>query len=496
MENQKYLKRVATGTIFVFIFGILTAFFGYLLRLVLTANLTPLEYGLYYSCLSLIGLFALFKDFGLNHSLIYHTSKFRTERKFKKLKTSIFTVLFIQSVPALIISIIIFLSADFLAVNYLHLSKNLLSGVFVIKFLAVAYFIQIFYGIILSVLQGFQKMKFFAVADFCRMVFYFIFTLIFISLNFAVLSPTFGFLISYIISVALFSPFVVKLIPKAKFSFSKELTKHLIFYGFPIMLSGAAGLIVGYTDTILITYFRGLEEVGIYQTAQPTARLLWFFSGALATVLFPLVTELEKDGTLEKGISLIYRYVWVALIPFALMAFAFSKEILNIFFGSFYAQGFSVLKILAIGAIFFSITQINGVILNGLNKPQNFAKIIYLGAIANLIGNLILVPILGITGAAISTLITYFIMLIFSFFELRKFIKVKLPILDWIKTFILGSVVLCIIYLLKEIIVGDVFFEILICFLVSISVFFYLLIILKIINLKEIFSLIKQIIKK
>ena len=498
MENRKYLKRAATGTIFVFLFGILTAFFGYLLRLVLTANLTPAEYGLYYSCLSLIGLFALFKDFGLNQSLVYHISKFRTERKLKKLRSSVFTVLFIQSIPALIISIIIFLCADFLVLNYLHLSENLLAGAFVIKFLAIVYFIQIFYGIILSILQGFQKMKFFAIADFCRMVFYFAFTLLFISLNFAVLSPALGFLLSYILSVALFSPFVAKLIPKAKFSFSKELTKKLIFYGFPIMLSGAAGLIIGYTDTILITLFKSLEEVGIYQTAQPTARLLWFFSGALASVLFPMVTELKtkKDGTLEKGISLIYRYVWVALIPFALMAFAFSKEILNLFFGSFYARGSLVLKILAIGAIFYSVAQINGVALNGIGKPQNFTKIVYLGAIANLIGNLLLIPIVGIAGAAISTLLTYFIMFCFSFFELKKFIKLELPLAEWIKTLFAGFVALLSIYLLKNLLATNVFLEVFICFSLSISLFFCLLIALKVIDLNEILKLARQIIKK
>ncbi len=527
MSNQSYLKKVASGAFFVFLFGVLGAVVGYLLRFVLTSNLTPADYGLFYASLSLIGLFVLFKDFGLTQSLVYHISKFKAEKKFKKLKTSVFTVFLIQLFPALIITIIIFLSADFLAVNYLHLSGNILKGVLVIKFLAIAYFVEIFYTTIQSIFQGFQKIKLFAIANFCRMLFYFIITWLFISLNFSVLSPALGFLISYIFVILIFLPFVLKLIPKSAFKneaflcepekassqktklgnndrhpkrkiFDRELTKKLLFYGFPIMLSSVAGVIIGYTDTILITLFKSLEEVGIYQTAQPTAGLLWFFSGAFATVLFPLVTELKtkKIRGLEIGISLIYRYIWIIIIPFASMAFSFSAEILNLFFGSFYAQGSDVLKILAIGAIFFSIVQINGTVLNGLGKPKNYTKIVYLGAIINLVGNIILIPIIGIIGAAISTLLTYIVMFLFSFVELRKFVRIKVPVLDWTKTLIIGIISLLSVYFLKNLLVTNIFLEVFICFSVFISIFIILLFLFKIINLKEILDLIKQIIRK
>ncbi|MCK4428784.1 MAG: flippase [Candidatus Aenigmarchaeota archaeon] len=498
MENQNYLKRVASSAFFVFLFSVLGAFVAYLIRFVLTSNLTPADYGLFYASLSLVGLFAVFKDFGLTQSLVYYISKFKAEKKFKKLKTSVFTVFLIQLFPALTITIIIFLSADFLAVNYLHLSGNIFKGVLVIKFLAIAYFIQIFYTIIISIFQGFQKIKLYATANFCRMLLYFTITWLFISLNFSTLSPALGFLISYIFVILIFLPFVFKLIPRVKLSFSKELTKKLLFYGFPIMLSSVAGIIIGYTDTVLITLFRSLEEVGIYQTAQPTALLLWFFAGAFTTVLFPLVVELKtkKIRGLENGISLIYKYIWIIIIPFALMAFSFSTEILNLFFGSFYTQGSDVLKILAVGAIFFSIVQINGTVLNGLGKPKNYTKIVYLGAIINLAGNLILIPIIGITGAAISTLLTYLIMFFFSFVELRKFIKIKVPVLDWTKTLIIGLVSLLLIYLLKNLLVANIFLEVFICFSVSLSAFIILLVLFRIVDLKEILKLVKQIIKR
>ncbi|MCK4730445.1 MAG: flippase [Candidatus Aenigmarchaeota archaeon] len=494
-----YLKKAASGAFFIFLFSILGAIASYSLRFILTSNLTPADYGLFYACLSLVGLFALFNDFGLSGSLVYHISKFKSGNKLKELKSSIYFVFFVHMIFALIITGIIFTFAEFFAINYLHLSGDISKGVFVLKILAITYFVQVGFSTFYGVLQGFQKMRMYAFVEFCRLWSWFGFTYLFILLNFSYLSPAIGFLCSYIFVFLLFSPLVLKLIPKVKLSFNKELSKKLVLYGLPLMLSSAAGMIIGDTDTILITFFLGLEKVGIYQTAQPTARLLWFFSGAFSTVLFPLVVELKtkKIKGLEKGISLIYRYIWIVIIPLSLMAFSFSKELLNLFFGSFYAQGSDVLKILAIGALFFSIVQINGVIFNGLGKPKKYTKIIYLGATLNLIGNLVFIPIIGITGAAISTLITYITMFLFSFVELRKLIKIKIPFREWGLTLVSGVVSLLSIYLLKNLIItSNLILEVIICFSTSIILFVGLLIFLKVINIKEIIDLTKQVIKK
>ena len=496
MEN--HLKKVSSGVFFIFLFSVFGAFVSYLIRFILTANLTPAEYGLFYSCIALVGLFSLLKDFGLTSSLVYYISKFRAERKREKIKTSVITTFVIQSLPAMIIATILIIFANFFAANYLHLA-DVYIGSLIIKILAIAFFVNIPFSIIHSIFKGFQKMKLFAISEFTRLLSWFIFTYLFILYNYSAVSPAFGFLISYIFVILMFLPFTAKLIPKVKFSFNKELTKKLILYGFPVMLSSAAGVVIGYTDTILITIFKGLEDVGIYQTAQPTARLLWFFAGAFATVLFPLVTELKtkkKINDLEIGISLIYKYIWIIVIPFSLMAFSFSDEILNLFFGSFYSQGSYVLKILAIGAIVFSIVQINGTVINGLGKPKNYTKIVYIGAIVNLVGNLVLIPKTGINGAAISTLLTYIIMLFFSFNELKKFVKIRVPVSDWIKTLVCGLIALGIVYVLKDIIVANVFIEVFVCFVGSVGTFMVLLVLLKVIDVKEIIGLVKQIIKK
>jgi O-antigen/teichoic acid export membrane protein len=496
MSNQKYIKKFITGSFYVFIFSSLSAGLNYLLRFILAANLTIADYGLFYASLSLINLVAVLRYFGLHQSLAYYISKFKAENKLKKLRTSIFTAFSLQILITSLITLVIFLYSENIVINYFGL-QNISQRVIIIKLLAGFFFINMFVEMMRVIARGFQKMRFFVLIDFLRMFFWVTFTCLLLWFNYSVFSPIGGILISCFLVILIFLKPILKLIPKTTIKPNKKLTKKLISYGIPLMISGFIGTIIASTDTILITIFKTLEDVGIYQTAQSTSRLLWLFSGSLIPVLFPLVTEIEtkKGYVFKRGVELIYKYLWIILIPFALMLFFLSTEILNLFFGKLYIQGSLVLKIFALGAIFFSITQINGTILNGIGKPTKYTKVAFKGMIINLIGNLILIPLIGIIGAAISTLLTYFIMLIFSFFELRRFIKIEIPVFDWIKTLFAGFISISTIYFLKSFIIASLLLEIFVCFLSSMTIFTILLILLKVINTKEVFDLIKQIIK-
>lgn len=493
-----YFRKAAHGTLFLLFFSFFGSLVGYLLRFLLTAELTPLEYGLFYSCLSVIGLFTIFKEFGLNQSLVYHLSRFKAKKRLSDLKGTILIVSLLQLAPSILVFLLIFFFSDWLAINYLQLSSDVYKGVLMLKILAVVSILQNLFGIFHLSLQGFQKIKWFSSIEFVRLCSWFLITYLFILFGFGYLAPGLGFLASYLIVILISSKVVFSLIPPVKANLSKKLINKIILYGLPVMFSSVAGLIVGYTDTILITLFRGLEEVSIYQTAQPTARLLWFIPTSIATVLFPLVAELNtrKSQKLSKGISFIYKYLWVSIVPLAFMAFSFSSEILNLFFGSFYTQGSEVLMILSLGAIFFSLSQINGTILNGLGKPKEFTKLVYIGSSLNFIGNLALIPSLGVVGAAISTFFTYVLMCFLSFFKVKKSVSISLPVAKWIKTLIAGLISLSAVYLLKAILYLNILVEVLVCFSVSMLIYLILLIFLKVVDVKEVLRLTKQILKK
>jgi len=427
------------------------------------------------------------------HSLIYHISKFRAQRKYSLLRSTIYTGLAMQIILGLIITLGIFFLSDFIASTYLHTYPEHDVAVKAIQVLALGLFAGVFLNNISGILLGFQKIRVAAIGEFFRIFLWFLFTVIFIYLGYTVLSPALGFLCAYILIAIAFSGIVLKLIPKGRFKTDRKVAKELCVYGFPIMISLAVGYIITYTDNIMVTFMRGLNDASLYQTAQPITTILWFFSSSVITALFPIVTEMKekKSKGLKEGIPLIYRYVWLAIIPAALIMFSFSAEILGVLFGPAYVGGSNVLKILSIGAIVFSITQINGTILNAIGKPEGYRNIVIKGAMLNVAGNLILIPILGIEGAAISTLASYMLMLVGSHLELRKELKVKFPVWEGAKTIFAGLVGVVAIYATKSVISASTIVKIGFGFSVFGIVFVSLVLAMGVVNLREIYRLIQ-----
>lgn len=492
-----YFKRVVQGTFLIFMFNIFAAFFSYLMRFMMTSNLTPQDYALFYSCFSLVGLVMIFSDLGLSHSMIYHISRYRAQGKYDRLKNSILTGFLMQLVLGIVFASIIFFSSEYIATYYLHLSAGSESAILILQLLAFGVFLNVFMNIITAIFQGFQQMKIVAIGEFSRMFMWFAFTTGLVFMGFSVLSPALGFVLAYVTVSVIFGLIAIRLIPKSKTTSrpDNETAKKLFNYGLPVMISLAVGYILSYTDTIMLTLLNGLGQIHLYQTAQPTATLLWFFSGSLVVVLFPLITEIhaktpEKVG---KNMGFIYKYIWLAVIPAALIMFSFSAEILGVLFGPAYVGGSNVLKILSIGAIFFSITQINGSFLNGIGKPDSYKNVVYKGAAFNVVGNFILIPPFGMEGAAFSTFLAYIYMFFGTFVEMRNYAKPVIPYGAWAKTIFSGLVALAALYLTKTLVVASVFVEIALGLFMFGAVFGVAVLALRIVSIGEIVGILRQV---
>ena len=179
---------------------------------------------------------------------------------------------------------------------------------------------------------------------------------------------------------------------------------------------------------------------------------------------------------------------------FTFLVFSFSDLIINVFFGRSYIPAANAIKILSIGMIFATISGIGANFFSGIGKPQITSKIVYSAATFNFIANLILIPILGIIGAAITTSLSYFIMMSISLINIRKFITIKFPIKVWTRTSISGILFVLIIVVLKKVIILNVWLETSIVLIIAGIFYVGLLFLFKVINFNELKSLYKRIV--
>jgi len=285
-------------------------------------------------------------------------------------------------------------------------------------------------------------------------------------------------------------PLIKKAFPKIfslKFRWDKKLMKDLFFFGMPVIVSSIGWLILGYTDTAVLTLFRTMKEVGLYNVVLPTVSLLFYFTAAVSTVILPMVSEMwakKHNEKLKNGLKMIYNYSLVFILPFALLMFVFPEIILNLLFGPQYVVASNALRIISIGSIFYTIAYINLNIISGIGQPKITSYIVLAAALFNLVGNFILIPKYGIIGAAITTAIGFFIMLVISLIYISKKIGFYFNLFDNLKIIFNNIIFLIIIYLMKNMHL-DIYLKIILSFFAGFGVYLILLFLFKLLSFNE-----------
>ncbi len=489
-----YTKKLVHGSLIVFVMSFLTNILAYFLRIILARNLTQEEYGLIYAVFALFGLFSVFQYMGLREALVKFISEFRVKNELEKIKTAVFISFAIQAVGAFVPAVIGILLSGFLADHYFKIP----AAKYIIIVYAVSIALSPVENLFLSIFQGYQKMSLYSLVNFLRMVFLVSTTWLFIYRGFGVYSVLIAYILVYILSFVIYFPVTLKkIIPDLLYAdkfWSTEMAKELLKYGFPIIMTAVAGIVLTYTDTAMITYFQGLEQTALYNAAVPTSRLLWIIPQTFLVVLFPIATELwfKNKQYLRHGALQLYKYCFAMILPVAFFIVVYSEFVLKILFGQSYEPASRTLQILAVGGILFSIASINGILLGSIGRPELNSRVSWLAAVFNFLTNIIVIPIYGISGAAFSTVFAFALMLVATVFYIKREIGLVFPWKDWIKTIVAGLIFLTVIEFLKENLLFSVFAKILISGSIALFLYVVFLFVFRVLTMAEIRDLLQK----
>lgn len=193
-------------------------------------------------------------------------------------------------------------------------------------------------------------------------------------------------------------------------SFKKEIAVSLFKDSWPMLLSGIVIAIYMKIDQVMIKHILDAEAVGQYAAAARLSEAWYFIPIVLASSLFPAIINAKKHSNqlyLDRLQKLYDLMVWSA-IAIAIPVTFMSDWLINFLYGAQYNQAGSVLTI----HIWTSIFVFMGVVFSRFLTAENWTKkALYrtlLGATINVILNFILIPLYGIEGAALATLIGQF----------------------------------------------------------------------------------------
>ncbi len=468
----------------IYIITILAGIGGYLIRILFARELTVSEYGLFYAVYALIFFFAPFRDLGLTESMLFYVNKYLVKRDKKRIKEVVLISLIPQLILGVILSIVFILSSHFLAVHYF---KNILAQK-VIIILSILFSFQTLYPTatnLFNALHEFTKSK---LLDLLSKIFILLFAYILIKFIPKVLIPAASYLLGYAVLSVLAIILLLKensFFLKEKIIFERILVKKMFNYALPILFSTGAGIILGYSDMILLTYLKGVEFVGLYNIALPCLNAIILLLIPLSNVLFPIISRSyhSKDHKRIKSIlKLIYDNLLIFTLPLGLMFFAFAPLIIKVLFGVKYVAASNALRIFSLFFIFMAVRSINFSVIAGIGKPKERSIILYYGAGFNVLMDLLLIPKFGISGAAFATGLGYLLMAYLTFRLINKYYPVKINLLRQAKTIIASIFFLLSIYLLRDLLLMPVLIKAGIILLFSFIIYLLSLFLLRVIN--------------
>ena len=254
--------------------------------------------------------------------------------------------------------------------------------------------------------------------------------------------------------------------------------KELFFFSFPLIFASLAGLIMNWTDTLMLGYFCTPSDVGIYNAALPTARLLSVGAGAFGVIFMPVASELYARGRIEdlRGTySAVTKWIVTITLPLSLLMCLFSGTVMQILFGSEYVTGATALSILTLGYFISSFFGLPAHLLQSYGKTKIIMIGNFLGAAANVVLNFLLIPIYGVNGAAIATAFTITLMNFLYFFSAHRISKIQPLRKSFLKIIVASIIAISIVYVITKYIVGVSLFSLLIMFLAFLTLYFFLL---------------------
>ncbi len=443
-------SKIAKGSIVILMGSFLYRIGGYIYKVAMANLLGPAGYGILSLTWPLQGFFIIIAGAGLPPAIAKHVSEYYAKNDAEMVKAVISVATVMMTAFGLIFSVLIFFLAEPIAVGIFNKPEAILP----FQLIALITPFSVIVGAMRGTFQGFYQMTNILYTRAIELLFMVVVAIVLVYAGFyvagAVIGTAVGFMAALAVAVYLFQrdvrgklstpkKLLSKAIPKLEFADKMDIAKMLIFFSIPVVITGLAELALYDMATLVIGVYYPSNYAGYFNVSSTIARFPLIISMAVATSVLPATAEamsLKDHDLLKTYILQSYRYVSFVVIPLCVGTVVFASPIISLLFGQEYLPGIIALQILAAGMLFFTLYTISSSIAQGLGNPRLPMYVLIGGTTLDLVLSLLLVPPMGINGAAIATtLASLFIMSILMWKTLRL-AKVSLPLLEYGKIII------------------------------------------------------------
>jgi O-antigen/teichoic acid export membrane protein len=402
MSYQRFARDVAI----IGITQVLTSLGGFILLPLITKTLGAYDYGIWAQISITISLLTPMALLGLSMALVRFLS---AEKDPERIREGLYSIIVFVLFTGSGISFLVLLLSDPLAVSVfgdITTSPYIKAGSFLILLSALNQLALFYFRIS-------RQTRTFAIFTIFRVFGQLFLVLALLLSGFGVM----GVILAHLtVDAALFVVAMVRIITQVGFALPKftYLTEYLR-YSLPLTPNSLIRWITDSSDRYLIGFFLGVGSVGIYSAAYAIGNLVQLFISPIQFILFPTLSKLYDEGKsndVKVYLSYSMKYFLFIAIPAVFGLTVLSKPLLEIFTSPEFVPGSSVIPFIALAGLMAGVFQIVINITHLVKRTQFNLVIHVIAAVINVILNVLLIPMIGILGAAIATTLSYLVMVI------------------------------------------------------------------------------------
>lgn len=424
IEYRLFAQRIGL----VGVTNLLSSISGIFLVPILTKNIPASDYGIWTQISVTVGLLSAVVLLGLPASMIRFLASEKSNERVRDDFYSIFVVVIFTAAAS---SLIFFLFSKSLA--ELLFNNNLA----VARILPLLFFIEPLNGMLFNYFRTFQRIKRHSLFIFMSTYLSIAFVAFFVLSGSGIYGAVIGLVLTRYILFSVMFLLVVSEIGIKMPLFSN--IRGFLKFSLPIVPEGLASWAVNSSDRYFISFFLGTAAVGFYSPGYLLGNMINMFTAPLSFLLPALLSRYYDSNNLSRVefiLSYTLKYFLAVAIPSAVGLSLLSRPILEVLSTPQIAsQGYIITPFTALSSLLLGVLVIISNVILLKKKTPITGTIWVIAALLNMASNAVLIPKIGIIGAAVTTLASFsFIFILTAYYSLKCF---RFPI-D--KMFVLKSI--------------------------------------------------------
>jgi O-antigen/teichoic acid export membrane protein len=304
--------------------------------------------------------------------------------------------------------------------SYFHIVNSFTEYAWTIYFLILAIFIQMY-------LQQFtrciDKMNIYAISGIVLTTLIALFAFLLIP-SFGIMGFVYAQILAYV-GTALYTFIGSKLYTYISFkSIRLPYYKEMIYYSVPLIPNGIMFWVIGSLNRPVMEVSLGVYGIGIFAVANKFPSMVSMVFAVFANSWQISVLEEFNKENFEQYYNKMLRVIFSLLVMLSCGVAIFSKQIVALFADAKFYEAWQLVPVLTLAILFSSLSGFVGTCFSAVRKSKYYFYSSIWGALASVLLNLLLIPYLGLFGAALAVVLSHFVMAITRILYSWQYVKI------------------------------------------------------------------------